>query len=242
MSMTTRCELAASTAAQHTQMPNSLQSNSCKRDGTRVHHVRPCRFNASPVSRVGAPLTVELGQSYGAVFQGTCWNNLGTHMTCAGAMYPSNHPYHTAPSIRAPKMQACGQVSQQADEPSEHVTTTTNPTHRATCGVVRSDTRSTCLSANRLHSRCACRCGSPCVASATASASWSRGWAAAAWAECGTDRAWQRPCHLLWAFSTWRVYVRTRTRARTMNLTRSLFHAETYIITHTLYDNSHICI
>ena len=25
-----------------------------------------------------------------------------------------------------------------------------------------------------------------------------------------------------------------------MNLTRSLFHAETYIITHTLYDNSHI--
>ena len=103
MSMTTRCELAASTAAQHTQMPNSLQSNSCKRDGTRVHHVRPCRFNASPVSRVGAPLTVELGQSYGAVFQGTCWNNLGTHMICAGAMYPSNHPYHTAPSIRAPK-------------------------------------------------------------------------------------------------------------------------------------------
>ena len=36
-----------------------------------------------------------------------------------------------------------------------------------------------------------------------------------------------------------RVDVRTRTRARTMNLTRSLFHAETCVMTHALQDNSH---
>ena len=37
-----------------------------------------------------------------------------------------------------------------------------------------------------------------------------------------------------------RVDVRTGTRARTMNLTRSLFHAETHVMTHALHDNSHV--
>ena len=60
---------------------------------------------------------------------------------------------------------------------------------------------------------------------------------------CGARPAaqWFRRTSWPWCPSSRGAIVRTRSRARTMNLTRSLFHAETCIMTHTLHDNSHAC-